>query len=259
MQAGIFSAELEMSRSLDYASRMTKPILAQNIAALRSHLRMNQTAFAATVGTQQANVSKWEKGVTPEGDNISALAELAGVGEREFRDLPWKPASEGAKSKKPLDMKRAPEQMPTRGAYDDVGAVKLKSLNLELAMGDGTDLAEWFEETDVAFDANWLSAVSPAPFDRLIIGRGVGDSMNPTIGDQDDVLIDLDQNELKRADRIYAITIDGAGAVKRLMPSPDKGMVEVVSDNPDHPARVRTYPKPMIKIIGRVVWSGRRH
>ncbi|SKB26933.1 Peptidase S24-like [Sphingopyxis flava] len=262
MQAGIFLGELELCRGLDYASRMSKPILAQNIAALRHSLGMNQTQFAAAIGTQQANISKWEKGATaPEGDNLSALAELAGVSEREFRDLDWVPKAGGARGPngRPLDLKRAPEQFPTRGAYDDVGAVKLKCLNLELAMGEGTDLAEWFEETEVSFDANWLSAISPAPFERLIIGRGVGDSMRPTIGDQDDVLIDLDQNELKRADRVYAITIDGAGAVKRLMPSPEKGMIEVVSDNPDHPARVRTYPKAMIRIIGRVVWSGRRH
>lgn len=178
--------------------------------------------------------------------------------------IAWIEAADAAKgssaaASRPLDMKRAPEQMPTRGTHDDVGAVKLRSLNLDLAMGDGTDLEDWFDETEVSFDANWLNAVSSSPYNRLIMGRGVGDSMKPSINDHDDVLIDLNENQLKRGDRIYALTIDGAGAVKRLIPSPQKGMVEVISDNPEHPSRVRTYPKEMIRIIGRVVWSGRRH
>lgn len=256
MQGGIFSQELELSNGLDYASRMTKPILAQNITALRAHLRMKQTEFAAAVGTQQANISKWEKGVTPEGDNISALAELAGVPEREFRDILWKPSS--STPAKPLDMQRAPEQPPTRGAYDDVGTVKLRRLNLELAMGDGTDIEDWIEEREVNFDANLFYAITSSPTDRVFIGSGIGDSMTPTIGDRDDVLIDLNENELKRGDRIYAITIEGAGAVKRLMPA-GNGMVEVISDNVNHAARVRLLPRQMVKIIGRVVWSGRRH
>lgn len=258
MQQGIFSGELELSGGLNYASRMTKTILAQNIAALRSHLRLNQTDFAAAVGTQQANVSKWEKGVTPEGDNISALAELAKVSEREFRDLPWKAGAPSGDKDRPLDMKKAPEQMPTRGAYDDVGSVKLRRLNLELAMGDGTDIEDWIEEQEVSFDANLFHAITSSDTDRVFIGSGIGDSMTPTIGDRDDVLIDLNENELKRGDRIYAITIEGAGAVKRLMPA-GNGMVEVISDNVNHAARVRTMPRELVKIIGRVVWSGRRH
>ena len=259
MQQGIFSTELELSGALNYASRMTKTILAQNIAALRSHLRMNQTDFAAAVGTQQANVSKWEKGVTPEGDNLSALAELAAVSEREFRDLPWKAASPApAAPNRPKVAAKPSDHLPTKGAHDDVGAVKLRRLNLELAMGDGTDIEDWIEEQEVNFDANLFYAITASPTDRVFIGSGIGDSMTPTIGDRDDVLIDLNENELKKGDRIYAITIEGAGAVKRLMPA-GNGMVEVISDNVNHAARVRILPRAMVKIIGRVVWSGRRH
>jgi transcriptional regulator with XRE-family HTH domain len=159
---------------------------------------------------------------------------------------------------RPLDIARAPEQLPTRGAFDDVGAVRLRCLNLTFAMGDGSDLEDWIDETTVDFDANWLHSITSSPSDRLIIGKGIGDSMTPTIGDHDDVLIDLNDNRLDKTDRIWAITISGAGAVKRLMPA-GQGMVEVLSDNPMHPNRVRTIPKEEIRIIGRVIWSGRRH
>lgn len=158
----------------------------------------------------------------------------------------------------PLDMARAPDQPVTRGAYDDVGSVKLRSLNLELAMGEGAAIEDWLEEGEVSFDANWLHAITATPVSQLILGRGIGDSMAPTIGDHDDVLIDLTDNVLNKLDRIWAITIDGAGAIKRLMPA-GNGMVEVLSDNPQHPNRVRTYPRESVRIIGRVLWSARRH
>ena len=82
--------------------------------------------------------------------------------------------------------------------------------------------------------------------------------MEPTIGSHDDVMINLAENELGRLDGIYAITIDGAGAIKRLAPA-GEGMVEVISDNPNHPNRVRTFPRSDIRIIGRIPWSARRH
>jgi phage repressor protein C with HTH and peptisase S24 domain len=167
-------------------------------------------------------------------------------------------ASDRRDTPRTLNIKHAPDQMPTKGAYDDVGSVKLRRLNLELAMGDGTDIEDWIEEQEVSFDANLFHAITSSDTDRVFIGSGIGDSMTPTIGDRDDVLIDLNESELKRGDRIYAITIEGAGAVKRLMPA-GNGMVEVISDNPTHAARVRILPREMVKIIGRVVWSGRRH
>jgi len=48
----------------------------------------------------------------------------------------------------------------------------------------------------------------------------------------------------------------GAGAVKRLGPS-ERGKVEIISDNPAIPNRI--VPLEDVRIIGRVVWSGRRH
>lgn len=213
-------------------------------------LGLKQRDLADAIGLEADKVSKIFSGIRQ-----WKVAELSKATE-------WLDGAEAVKERaaaRPLDIARAPDQLPTRGAYDDIGAVKLRRLNLELAMGDGTDIEDWIEEQEVSFDANLFHAITSSDTDRVFIGRGVGDSMRPTIGDLDDVLIDLNENELRKGDRIYAITIDGAGAVKRLIPSPEDGKIEVISDNPDHPSRVRTYPKQRIKIIGRVVWSGRRH
>lgn len=91
MQEGICLRELVLGEGLRYASSMSGTIIARNVVALRRHLGLNQTAFAERVGTQQANVSKWEsRGVSPEGVNLATLAELAGVSGRDFISKPWK-------------------------------------------------------------------------------------------------------------------------------------------------------------------------
>lgn len=215
-------------------------------------LGLRQRDLSEAIGLERDKVSKIFSGIRQwKASELTRL--LAWLDEQENRG-----ASGEQSQQRPLDIRRAPEQMPTTGSYDDVGAVKLRRLNLELAMGDGTDIEDWIEEREVSFDANLFHAVTSSPVDRVFIGSGIGDSMTPTIGDRDDVLIDLNENELTKGDRIYAITIEGAGAVKRLMPA-GNGMVEVISDNPTHAARVRLLPRAMVKIIGRVVWSGRRH
>lgn len=166
--------------------------------------------------------------------------------------------TEPAPEPQALDIVRAPEQMPTRSAYGDAGPVQLRRVNLELAMGDGTTIEDWIEEQPYDFDASKLREITTTPARRLLIGKGIGDSMEPTIGSHDDVMINLDENDLNRFDGIYAMTIEGAGAIKRLAPA-GEGMVQVISDNRNHPDPVRKFPRSAIRIIGRITWSARRH
>jgi len=73
---------------LDYAQRMTS-VLAANVKTLRSKLGLNQQAFAERLGVQQSYISKWETGaVVPLGDNIAALANLAGCSFESFKAQP---------------------------------------------------------------------------------------------------------------------------------------------------------------------------
>lgn len=67
--------------------------------------------------------------------------------------------------------------------------------------------------------------------------RVVGDSMEPTFRDGDEVLVDFtapDPNALH--DGVYAIRLAGALMIKRLVVQP-AGVVEIHSDNPAYPAR----------------------
>lgn len=80
-----------------------------------------------------------------------------------------------------------------------------------------------------------------------------GDSMRPTIGDGDTVVLDLSSDRFIDG-RIFAFTIGNEAYVKRLRRAP--GRLLMVSDNPDFP------PEPIpreedFRIIGQVKWAER--
>jgi phage repressor protein C with HTH and peptisase S24 domain/DNA-binding transcriptional regulator YdaS (Cro superfamily) len=227
-------------------------------------LRLTDDDVAAALGVERSVANKVVNGhVSIDARRISALARLFEVPTAEIMrragiDYSASDGEASPPAPRPLDIGRAPDQPPTVGSHDDIGSVQLRRVNMGLAMGDGSNLDDFFEEGTASFDANWLRAITASPPDRLVIADGIGDSMQPTIMDHDQVLIDLNQNRIDKGDRIWALAISGSGAVKRLFPA-GGGMIEVMSDNPAHPNRVRNVGAEDIRVIGRVVWSGRRH
>lgn len=150
----------------------------------------------------------------------------------------------------------SPDIPPTRGSADGDGPVALKRINMGFSMGDGTNLDDIVEEGTMDFDANLLRLLTPSPYHRIVVADGVGDSMYPTLLDSDVIVIDTMQSTLDKWDRIWAISLQGAGAVKRIGMA-ERGKVEIMSDNPIVPNKVVSIED--VRIIGRVVWSGRRH
>lgn len=109
----------------------------------------------------------------------------------------------------------------------------------------------------LGFGEQWLRNLAGGSAEGLALVPVEGDSMEPTIGDGDDVIV----NRLDAADRlrdgIYVLRRDDALLVKRLGRSPLKGRVTVRSDNPAYPdwtdVKLST-----LDIVGRVLWAGRR-
>ncbi|MFZ3483887.1 XRE family transcriptional regulator [Sphingomonas sp. 3-13AW] len=148
-----------------------------------------------------------------------------------------------------------PDLPPVRGASDGDGAIAVRQVDLSYAMGDGTTLEDYPEEERILFDPNFLRRITRATADRLFVARGDGDSMFPTLLNEDEVVIDTTQRILNMQDRIWACAYRGAGMIKRLRVVGD-GMVEVRSDNKtigDH-----VVPAEDLHIVGRVIWVGRR-
>lgn len=102
---------------------------------------------------------------------------------------------------------------------EDVAAqfdlVAVASINLEYGLGfTFTDLPVEVEIEH--FPRRWLEAISKSPPSALTWARGRGDSMWPTIGDKDMVLIDRSQKTILEQDAIWCFTLGDVGMIKRL-------------------------------------------
>ena len=102
----------------------------------------------------------------------------------------------------------------------------------------------------------WLRSISAAPPEMLIVARVEGDSMEATLHNGDQVLIDRTRKRASR-DGIYGLRRDDDLQVKRIAVDPRSGMLTIISDNPQYPRWDGVNPET-IDIIGRVIWLGRQ-
>ncbi|MFC0683566.1 XRE family transcriptional regulator [Novosphingobium clariflavum] len=131
----------------------------------------------------------------------------------------------------------------------ELGLVPVRELDLTLGMG-ATFLDVPVTETIRHFPIDFLRAYTRSAPDKLFFAQGMGDSMEPTLRDTDLLLIDSSQRSINMAEKVWAITYAGFGAIKRLRPLPSGG-VEMMADNP-HVPNATAYDGEM-QIMGRVV------
>lgn len=109
--------------------------------------------------------------------------------------------------------------------------VDILRLDLSLPMGPGATVDDFIESEPLKFDLAYVRSFTRTPPHRLRLAGGAGDSMFPTLVPNDLVWIDTTQNQLLHADRIYAASINGGAAIKRLRPVAGGRRVLVISDN----------------------------
>lgn len=122
------------------------------------------------------------------------------------------------------------DQPPTRSISAGETA-EVAKLDLSLPMGPGATVDDFVEDEPVTFDLSYVRSFTRTPLHCLRIAQGVGDSMFPTLVSADLVWIDTTQNQLLHSDRIYAASINGGAAIKRLRPIAGGQRVLVISDN----------------------------
>lgn len=117
---------------------------------------------------------------------------------------------------------------------------------------DGEDLIASY-----SFDRRWLRAIGQTAPEALSIVRVRGDSMMPTLADGDEILVSAHDGATPLRDGIYVLERDDALVVKRLALNPSSGLLTISSDNPAYPSWAEC-PLDSIRVIGRVVWTGRK-
>lgn len=100
----------------------------------------------------------------------------------------------------------------------------------------------------VHFPKTWIEQLTHSAPANLAWARGKGDSMAPTINDNDMVLIDRSERRVEDQDLIWAFTIGDMAMIKRLRIRGDK--VTIMSDN-DGVSDDTAHPDE-INIIGRI-------
>lgn len=156
------------------------------------------------------------------------------------------------------------DDVPSQEVNESVTAPYLFQAEFELidsyqvfaSAGHGQFVSDEQKAEPMAFRAEWLKREG-LNADRLAVIRAKGDSMEPTISDNDVILLHLANGEAPR-DGLHVIRMEGGLFVKRLQFSP-LGSVKVVSDNPSYQSWEFTKEqRSELHVVGRVVWAGKK-
>jgi hypothetical protein len=107
----------------------------------------------------------------------------------------------------------------------------------------------------VGFDEAWLRKMGVDPAQISLI-RVEGDSMQPTLNDGDDIMVDNAAAGRPLKDGVHVLRMDDVLMVKRIKVA-KAGRLSVLSDNPAYPS----WPDldaSALTVLGRVVWVGRK-
>lgn len=127
--------------------------------------------------------------------------------------------------------------------------------NVSASAGHGA-LTDWEEEVveKLAFPPDYLRKITSANPKHLAIIGVKGDSMTPTLSDNDVVMIDTSKRDLS-FDGLFVLKDGGASLlVKRIGRGSKSGSVILISDNRTYPPTERDVAD--IQVVGKVVWRG---
>lgn len=130
--------------------------------------------------------------------------------------------------------------------------VDIPRLALGASAGPGALAGDEVAGDRLRFSQRWLRTLGLDPVQLTVI-EVAGDSMEPTLRDGDEILVDRSQRPWR--DGIHVVRIDDVLLVKRLEQGA-AGTIGVISDNPAYPRAERA--RADVAIVGRVVWKGGR-
>ena len=136
------------------------------------------------------------------------------------------------------------------------GMVEIPVLEVEASAGFGAIAESESAQTRFGFDERWLRRLTAAKSASLSIVGVMGDSMEPTLSDGDEVLVDASDQGSKLRDGIYVLRADEALVVKRIAIKPGGKQITIASDNPAYPTW-HDMDRADVHVVGRVIWFGR--
>lgn len=190
------------------------------IAALaESGLSVAEVARRSGVGYDAINKLKTREGAKTSAENAAAIASVLGI--------------DGAS--------RQPKTLID--VYD-----------VRASAGYGAMVEEEYIVDRLSFPPEFLARLTKtAPKYLSIIGTK-GESMQPTLSDDDLVMIDMTKRNLD-FDGLFVLRFGDALHVKRVGRA-GKETVTIISDNPAYPAQV--WQTQDVEVVGKVIWLGKK-
>ncbi len=209
----------------------------ERIRELRGEIQLDK--LAERLGVHANTIRNYESGKrSPDTTFLAKLLE-------EFPGTSpgWLLTGEGAKQRTELQIQE--------------GYVMFPRYKLQAGAGPGR-LVESEQLVDfVSFKEDWVHNYLRVPRQNLALLDVKGDSMSPTMNDADLILIDLRSDRIEDS-AIYVIEFDDALLVKRVQRRFD-GSVVIKSDNPVYEPEVIPQERAeALRIVGRVVWTGKK-
>ena len=136
------------------------------------------------------------------------------------------------------------------------GMVEIPVLDVEASAGFGAVAASETAHTRFGFDERWLRHLTSAKSASLSIVGVKGDSMEPTLSDGDEVLVDASDHGSRLRDGIYVLRSDDSLVVKRIAIKPGGRQITIASDNPAYPTW-HDMDRSEVHVVCRVIWFGR--
>lgn len=170
--------------------------------------------------------------------NIEKVRNVTGIDYEPFRD--------GAEP--------APKHVQIGESPED-GASLVPVFNVEASAGGGAIVGEEYQVAILSFPEGYLQRVTRSnPRDLKVISVK-GDSMTPTLEDDDVVMLDVSKRDLSY-DGLFVIRDNGdALLVKRIGRASKSGFISIISDNAKHYPPVER-AQDDIEVIGKVIWKG---
>ena len=175
-----------------------------------------------------------------DGDDRRKLAMMLGVRESDLLQ-----EGETVNDMKPIAVYKQGEDYTKIPVYD-----------VACSAGDGAMVEAEHILYHASFPTPWLKSITSTPIHKLAVIRVQGDSMIPTLSNDDTVLVDMTQT-YPRGDGIYVVIYDDLCLVKRVRVDPVRKLASVISDNPYY-SPVENLKPEEIRVVGRVIWLGRR-
>ena len=136
------------------------------------------------------------------------------------------------------------------------GLIEIPVLNVDASAGFGAIAESETAHTRFGFDERWLARLTRAKSASLSIIHVLGDSMEPSLSDGDEVLVDASDQGSRLRDGIYVLRADDALVVKRVTLKPGGRKITISSDNSAYPSW-DDVDRSEIQVVGRVIWFGR--